>query len=63
VNLKVPKDQDVPFYGHWLAAEHFVKVLRGQEEQIVKKGEVLNVIKALDALYRSAEEGREVRVD
>jgi predicted dehydrogenase len=63
VNPKVPRDLDVPFYGHWLAAEHFVNVLRGREEQIVKKEEVLNVMKALDALYRSAEEGREVRVD
>ena len=63
VNLKVPPDQDVPFYGHWLAAEHFVRVLRGQEEQIVKKEGVLNVMKALDALYRSAEEGHEIRVD
>jgi predicted dehydrogenase len=63
VTPKVPRDHDVPFYGHWLAAEHFVRVLRGQEELMVRKEEVLNVMKALDALYRSAEEGREVRVD
>ena len=63
VSPKVPPDPDIPFYGHWLAAAHFVRVLRGEEEQIVKKEEVLNVMKGLDALYRSAEEGREVRVD
>ena len=63
VNPRVPRDLDVPFYGHWLAAEHFVRVLRGEEEQIVKKEEVLNVMRALDALHRSAAEGREVPVD
>ncbi len=59
----MPRDLDVPFYGHWLAAEHIVRVLRGEEEQIVKKEEVLNVMRALDALHRSAAEGREVPVD
>ena len=62
INPRVPQDLDVPFYGHWLAAEHFVRVLKGEEEQIVKKEEVLNVMRALDALHQSAEEGREVRV-
>jgi predicted dehydrogenase len=62
INPRVPQDLDVPFYGHWLAVEHFVRVLKGEEEQIVKKEEVLNVMRALDALHQSAEEGREVRV-
>ena len=63
VNPRVPQDLDVPFYGHWLAAEHFVRMLQGEEEEIVKKEEVLNVMRALDALHRSAEDGCEVRVD
>jgi predicted dehydrogenase len=63
VNPRVPQDLDVPFYGHWLAAEHFVRMLHGEEEEIVKKEEVLNVMRALDALHRSAEDGCEVRVD
>lgn len=63
VNPRVPRDLDVDFYGHWLAAEHFVKVLKGEEQQIVKKEEVLNVMRALDALHKSAAEGREIRVD
>jgi predicted dehydrogenase len=40
-----------------------VNVIRGEEELIVKREEVLNVIRALDGLYRSAREGREVRLD
>ena len=59
----IPKFPDIPFYGHWLAAEHMVKVVRGEEQLVVKPKEVLNVIRALDAMYRSAESGREVRLD
>jgi len=62
VTPKVPSDPNIPFYGHWKATAHFVKVLRGEEELIVKKEEVLNVMKALDGIYQSAAEGREVRV-
>ncbi|MBM3187385.1 MAG: Gfo/Idh/MocA family oxidoreductase [Chloroflexi bacterium] len=59
----VPPDPDIPFYGHWLAAEHMVKVIRGEAELLVKKEEVLNVMRALDAMYESARLGREVRLD
>jgi predicted dehydrogenase len=60
---QVPSDRNVDFSGHWVETEHFIKVLRGQEELIVKKEEVLNVMNALDALYKSAEEGREIWVE
>ena len=63
MNPRVPRDLDVPSYGHWLAAEHFVLVLKGEQQQIVKKDEILNVMRALDALHQSAAEGREVSVD
>lgn len=56
----VPPDPDIPFHGHWLAAEHMVKVIRQEEELIVKQEEVLNVMRALDAIYESARQGREV---
>ncbi len=59
---QVPSDPDIPFYGHWKAAAHFVEVLRGRAELLIKKEEVLNVINALDGLYRSAEQGGEVRL-
>lgn len=59
---KVPADPDLPFYGHWKAAAHLVEVLRGRDELLIKKEEVLNVMNALDGLYRSAEDGYEVRL-
>ncbi len=50
------------FSGHFLYMSHVVKVLRGEEEKIVKREQVLNVIRGLDALYKSAEVGHEVPV-
>ena len=63
IRPKVPADPDIPFYGHWRQAEHLIRVIRGQEELLVKREEVLNVIRALEGLYRSAQEGREVWLD
>jgi predicted dehydrogenase len=63
VTPRVPGDRKVDFSGHWVETEHFVKVLRGKEELIVKKEEVLNVMRTLDALYKSAEEGHEVWIE
>jgi len=62
VEPQVPADRSVDFAGHWGEAEHFVQVIRGEAELIVRKEEVLNVMRTLDALYRSAEEGREMEV-
>ena len=63
VKPRVPPDSGVPFSGHWKAAEHFVKVVRGEQELIVKKEEVLNVMRALEGIYRSAAEGCEIRLE
>jgi len=63
VTPKVPADPDVPFFGHWKQAEHVIKVLRGAEPPRVQRAEALNVVRALEALYRSAAERREVRLD
>ena len=60
---QVPSDRAEEFSGHWGETAHFVRVIRGEEELLVTREEVLNVMKTLDALYRSAEEGREVRVE
>ena len=60
--LHVPADRGVVFAGHWAETAHFIRVLRGEEELIVKKEEVLNVMATLDAMYRSAAEGKEVRI-
>ena len=42
---------------------HFLAVVRGEAEPMVKEEETMNVQRILDAAYRSAEEGREVRVE
>jgi predicted dehydrogenase len=58
-----PGARQVDFSGHWEETEHFVNVIRGKAELLVKREEVLNVIRTLDALYKSGAEGREVRVE
>lgn len=63
VTPKVPRDPDTPFYGHWQQAAHVARVLQGQEPPLVTRDQVLNVMRALDGLYRSAALGREVRLD
>ena len=63
VTPKVPSEPNIPFYGHWKETEHMIQVIRGQETLCVKREEVLNVIRALEGLYTSAQEGREVRFD
>ena len=60
---QVPTMRGKAFSGHFRYMKHAVSVLRGEEEKIVKREEVLNVIRALDALYESAEVGHEVRID
>jgi len=62
VEPQVPADDHGPFSGHWGETAHLVRVIRGEEELIVQPAEVLNVMQTLDALYRSAEEGREITV-
>ena len=60
--LQCPAERAVMFAGHWGETAHFIRVLKGEEELVVKEPEVLNVMATLDALYRSAAEGREVRI-
>ncbi|MBN1250250.1 MAG: gfo/Idh/MocA family oxidoreductase, partial [Anaerolineae bacterium] len=59
---QVPRGLGKAFSGHFMHHAHAIKVLRGEEEKIVKREEVLNVIRALDALYESAEVGHEVTI-
>lgn len=62
-NPVVDADPNVPFFGHWRETEHFVKAIRGEEELIVKREEVLNVIRMLEGLYTSSREGKEIRFE
>ena len=41
--------------------QHVYNVLEGREERRVKPEETLNIVAAIEAFYRSAEENREVR--
>jgi predicted dehydrogenase len=63
VQPKVLPDRDVAFAGHYGLTTNFIRFLRGEEEMLVKQAEVLNVVRAIDALYRSAREGCEVQAD
>ena len=58
-----PPEPAVDFYGHWKLAAHLVRVLRGEEKLLVTREEALNVIGALEAIYKSAAERREVWLD
>ncbi|MDR0999221.1 MAG: Gfo/Idh/MocA family oxidoreductase [Clostridiales bacterium] len=57
---KVPMSIDVPFSGHFGATKQLIATIEGREEMLVKKHEVLNVLRILDALYASSETEREV---
>ena len=60
---RVPADPDILFYGHWLETAHMLRVIRGEEEPIIRREEVLNTIRALEALYHSSDLGREIVLD
>ena len=60
--IKIPQGPDVAFAGHYDAVKQFVAVLEGKEEILVKKEQVLNVIRTLDALYASSAAGKEIVV-
>lgn len=64
VTPHIPQERQVAFYGHYKECEHFVRVIRGEEKELlVKRAEALNVMRALDAIYKSAEVGHEVPVE
>ena len=61
-NFKVPSERNVSFAGHFACIEHVIRVIRGEEEKIVKRTEVLNIMRALEGLYKSSDEGREIKL-
>jgi predicted dehydrogenase len=63
VSLRVLPDRDVAFSGHYGLTANVIRCLRGEEEALIKQDEVLNVVRAIDALYRSAASGKEVQAD
>ena len=60
--LKIPKNPSVNFFGHYDSSKQLIAVIEGREEIVVKKEQVLNVVRVLDALYKSSMQGKEVFV-
>jgi predicted dehydrogenase len=52
-----------PVNAYQAEVAHFLAVVRGETEPLVREEETMNVQRILNAAYRSAEEGREVEVD
>lgn len=51
-----------PFEQHWYMYEHFLDVLAGKTEYLITKEQNLEVAKAIECFYKSAELHREVNV-
>lgn len=58
--IELPIKGTMVEYGHQLLIEHVANVLQNHEECLIKRAEMLNVVAAMDAFYRSAAYGREV---
>ena len=48
------------FDGHWYMYEHVLDVIENKAERCVKPEETLNIVSAIEAFYRSANENREI---
>lgn len=55
--------KDEPFYGHFCLVENIKEVLKGNARPFIKPEETLNVTAILEAAYKSAELGHEVKID
>ncbi len=60
VTPRVLPDREVNFPGHYGLTANFIRYLRGQEALLIQESEVLNVVRAIEALYLSAAQGKEV---
>jgi len=54
------KYSDTAFPGHIYIIDNFRKVLKGEEKPVVTPEETINVSKIIEAVYKSADTGREV---
>jgi len=53
----------VPFEQHRYMYRNIINTLAGKEEFLIKKHQNLEVAKIIEAFYRSAEQGREIRAE
>ncbi|MBQ6990810.1 MAG: Gfo/Idh/MocA family oxidoreductase [Clostridia bacterium] len=51
-----------PFFMHFHLFDNVLEVLRGEGEYLIKEEEILNISAAIEAFYRSCDEGREIAV-
>jgi len=56
------KYKEEAFFGHFYLVDNLLKVLKGEEDLIVKPEEIINVAAILECFYKSAELGREIHV-
>jgi predicted dehydrogenase len=61
VSPKVMPEPGVSFSGHYGMTENMVKALRGEEEMVVKPEQTLTVVRIIELMYRSSQEGREIQ--
>ncbi|MDL2205305.1 Gfo/Idh/MocA family oxidoreductase [Eubacteriales bacterium OttesenSCG-928-N13] len=55
-----PYHEASDFYGHIHVFEHALKFLKGEQDEVIKREEVINVASVIEAFYKSAQLGREV---
>jgi predicted dehydrogenase len=58
---KVLPDPKVAFSGHYGMTANMIRALRGEEEMVVKPEQTLTVVRIIELMYRSAQEGREIQ--
>ena len=51
-----------PFFMHFHLFDNVIQVLRNEGEYLIKKEEILNISGAIEAFYRSSDEGREITI-
>ena len=54
--------QDEPFYGHFCIVDNLYECLTGNAEPFVKPEETINTTAIIEAAYRSAEAGEEIKL-
>ncbi len=57
--IQVPQDESM---GRLRSAENFVRVLEGREEPLNTPGQAVKLMRIVDALYASAEQGRPIQL-
>lgn len=57
------KHNEIKFGGHWNLMEHMLRVIKGEEELLIKPEEVIDISAVIEAFYMSSKLSREVIFD